>query len=94
MINGQWIFPSRQCNISKNNFKIGSSKFIIYKKVDCCKKNIIKGEKFSKKNLTCKRPGNGISPDKVNELVGKVAQVDIKEDFQINKTKGWVLLEE
>ena len=33
--------------------------------------------------LTYKRPGNGISPDKVNELVGKVAQVDIKEDFQI-----------
>jgi sialic acid synthase SpsE len=33
--------------------------------------------------LTYKRPGNGISPDRVNELIGKVIQSDIKEDFQI-----------
>ena len=34
-------------------------------------KNILKGEKFSKENLTCKRPGNGISPMLWNKLIGK-----------------------
>jgi len=33
--------------------------------------------------LTYKRPGDGISPDRVNELIGKVTRVDIEEDFQI-----------
>ena len=33
--------------------------------------------------LTYKRPGDGISPDKVNELIDKVVQSDIEEDFQI-----------
>jgi len=33
--------------------------------------------------LTFKRPGNGISPDKVDSLIGRMALKDIKEDFQI-----------
>jgi sialic acid synthase SpsE len=44
---------------------------------------IKKGSIITKDMLTYKRPGNGISPDRVNELIGKVIQSDIKEDFQI-----------
>ena len=44
---------------------------------------IKKGSTITKEMLTYKRPGDGISPDRVNELIGNVAQVDIGEDFQI-----------
>jgi len=42
--------------------------------------NISKGEKFSKVNITVKRPGNGISPLKWDELIGKKAVRNFKED--------------
>lgn len=38
------------------------------------------GEKITKKMLTFKRPGTGISPTEIENLVGKVAKADIKED--------------
>ena len=41
---------------------------------------IQKGEIFTEKNLTVKRPGNGISPMKWDEIIGSVAQRDYKED--------------
>lgn len=41
---------------------------------------IKKGEKFSKKNVTAKRPGNGISPMKINKILGKVAKKNFKYD--------------
>jgi len=44
---------------------------------------IKKGSTITKEMLTYKRPGDGISPDRVNELIGKVVQLDIEEDFQI-----------
>ncbi len=44
---------------------------------------IKKGSTITKDMLTYKRPGDGISPNKVNELIGKIVQVDIEEDFQI-----------
>ncbi|SFV59562.1 N-acetylneuraminate synthase [hydrothermal vent metagenome] len=43
-------------------------------------KSIKKGEKFSKDNLTIKRPGNGISPMRWDEIVGAVAQKDYEVD--------------
>jgi N-acetylneuraminate synthase len=43
-------------------------------------KNIIKGEVFSDKNITTKRPGNGISPMKWDELIGEIAKKDFKAD--------------
>ena len=46
--------------------------------VACC--DIKKGELFTEKNLTTKRPGNGISPMKWYEVVGKTACRDFKED--------------
>ena len=43
-------------------------------------RNITKGEVFSEENLTCKRPGNGISPMKWFEVIGKTAGRDFSED--------------
>lgn len=42
--------------------------------------SISKGEIFTKENLTIKRPGIGISPMKWDEVIGKIAQKDFKED--------------
>lgn len=44
---------------------------------------IKKGERFTEDNLTCKRPGSGISPMKWREVLGKVANKDFKEDEMI-----------
>ena len=43
-------------------------------------KDIAKGEILSEENLTVKRPGNGISPMRWNEVVGKTAIRDFSED--------------
>lgn len=42
--------------------------------------NIKKGETFTEENLTTKRPGNGISPMRWDEIIGTVAVKDFKED--------------
>lgn len=39
-------------------------------------KTIAKGEVFTKKNITIKRPGTGISPMRWNEILGKLADKD------------------
>jgi len=43
-------------------------------------KNINEGEVFSDKNITTKRPGNGISPMMWDELIGQIAQKDFNAD--------------
>lgn len=43
-------------------------------------RNIKKGEIFTEENLTIKRPGDGISPMRWDEIIGKVANRDYKED--------------
>ena len=47
---------------------------------DC---EIKKGEIFTEKNLAAKRPGGGISPMRWEELIGKIANRDYKEDEMI-----------
>ncbi len=47
--------------------------------------NIKKGEKFTLKNLTCKRPGNGISANKYFKYLGKKAKRNYKYDDLINE---------
>ena len=42
--------------------------------------HIRKGEKFSKRNLAVKRPGNGISPMKLFQVIGKIAKKSFTED--------------
>lgn len=44
------------------------------------KKDIRKGEVFSDKNITTKRPGTGISPMKWHDVIGKTAARNFKED--------------
>lgn len=44
---------------------------------------IKKGEKFTEENLTCKRPGDGLSPMKWEEVLGQLAIKDFKEDEMI-----------
>ncbi len=41
---------------------------------------IKKGDVFTEKNITCKRPGNGISPMQWYDILGKVAERDFNED--------------
>lgn len=43
-------------------------------------KDIQKGKIIDKSDLTFKRPAHGISPKYIDEVVGKVAKVDIMED--------------
>jgi N,N'-diacetyllegionaminate synthase len=43
-------------------------------------RDIEKGEALTEENLTTKRPGNGISPMRWNEILGKTAIRDFKED--------------
>lgn len=43
-------------------------------------RNIFAGEIFTQKNLTTKRPGNGISPMKWNEILGRKAKRNFEED--------------
>ena len=52
----------------------------IARKSIVAKINIKKGEIFSEENLTVKRPGNGISPMKWDEIIGKKAIRDFEED--------------
>lgn len=49
--------------------------------VAACK--IAKGDILSEMNITTKRPGNGISPMKWHEIIGKIADRDYKEDEMI-----------
>jgi N,N'-diacetyllegionaminate synthase len=44
------------------------------------KVNIKKGQKVTEHMLTYKRPGTGIAPKYYKELIGRIAEVDIKED--------------
>ena len=48
-------------------------------------RNIKKGEKFKKNNLNVKRPGSGLPPEKINDIVGKVAKRNIVFDELIKK---------
>jgi N,N'-diacetyllegionaminate synthase len=48
-------------------------------------RDIKKGEFYTEKNLTTKRPGNGISPMRWHEFIGKVANRDYYEDELIEE---------
>lgn len=56
------------------------------KNIDIARKSIVancnikKGEVFNEINITTKRPGNGISPMKWNDVIGKTAKKDFNED--------------
>jgi len=60
-----------------------SRNIIIARKSIVASRTIKKGELLTEENLTTKRPGNGISPMKWNEVVGKTAIKDFEEDEPI-----------
>ena len=52
----------------------------IVRKSIVAKKDIKKGELYTKENLTTKRPGSGICPMKWDEIIGKVSNKDYNSD--------------
>ena len=46
--------------------------------------DIKKGEKITADLIAFKRPGTGIAPAKINEVIGKTALVDISKDTLID----------
>lgn len=55
----------------------------IARKSIVAKRSIEKGEKFTEENLTAKRPGNGISPMRWDEVIGKTADRNYEMDEMI-----------
>jgi N,N'-diacetyllegionaminate synthase len=74
--------------ISGNGIKEPSSSEL--KNMEIARKSIVaktainKGDIFSESNIKTKRPGNGISPMKWDEVIGQVAQADFNADDLIN----------
>ena len=65
-----------------NNEEIKNS--MLVRKSIVAKKNIRRGETYSINNITCKRPGTGISPSKFNGLLNKKSNRNYqKDDFII-----------
>ena len=55
----------------------------ISKKSIVAKINIKKGEYFSFKNITAKRPFNGISPDNIDNYLNKKSKMNLKKDEKV-----------
>lgn len=61
------------------------------KNIEIARKSIVaaciirKGEMFTEENLTVKRPGTGISPMQWNDVIGRVATHDYKEEELIEQ---------
>lgn len=53
---------------------------VIARKSLIAARNISQGEAFSEENMTTKRPGNGISPMRWEEVMGCIASRDFEED--------------
>ena len=64
----------------KNNIKIVRKSIV-------ARRDILKEEFFTEKNLTCKRPGTGISPMLYDKVIGLKAKKNFKTD-DIIKIKG------
>ena len=74
-------------NIEKaigNGIKVPSKSEVkniaIARKSIVAKRDIKVGEKLTEENITTKRPGNGISPMRWNEILGTIAKRDFSED--------------
>ena len=60
----------------------------IARKSILAKRDIKKGETFTPENLTVKRPGDGISPMRWYDVLGKTAKRDFAEDEKIELSAG------
>ena len=57
---------------------------VVARKSIIARRAIKKGEIFTEENLTCKRPGSGISPMRWYDILGKAAEKDFEEDELIS----------
>ncbi|MDE7446821.1 MAG: N-acetylneuraminate synthase [Lachnospiraceae bacterium] len=62
----------------KKNIDIARKSIVAARSIKC-------GEVYTENNLTCKRPGNGISPMEWDEMIGQKANRDYEEDELIQK---------
>ena len=62
---------------------------IVARKSIVALKSIKAGEKFTEENITCKRPGNGISPMQWYNVLGKTAEKDFEPD-ELIELQGFV----
>jgi N,N'-diacetyllegionaminate synthase len=85
MINGIRIVEQSLGNGVKKPTKSELKNIFIARKSIVASKKINKGEKFTKDNLTTKRPGNGISPMKWYEIMGKIASKNYEVDEMIEE---------
>ncbi len=69
--------------VKKNNIKAFKQMKTIFEKSIVAKNKIKKGEKLNMKNLTFKKPGNGISAARFDEIVNKKSTKDLLKDEQI-----------
>lgn len=60
------------------------SNIFVARKSIVAKRKIMRGEMFSEENITCKRPGNGISPIHWYEVLGEEAEKDFELDELIS----------
>lgn len=67
---------------SEKRNRIAARKSIVAKRA------IRRGEVLAEENITCKRPGNGISPMRWYELLGTTAERDFCEDALITREDG------
>lgn len=65
--------------IKKSSPSEAKNKFIIRKSI-VASTMVKKGEPFTEENIGIKRPGNGISPMRWDEIIGKTAKRDFKID--------------
>ncbi len=66
-------YEKKPTRIEKKNIKL-------IRKSISAKKNILKGERFSSKNITCKRPEGGLSPMLWKRVIGKRSKFNFKID--------------
>ena len=64
----------------KHFSKSESENIKIVRKSIVAKRDIKKGEIFSEQNICVKRPGDGISPMRWDEVIGQISQKDYKQD--------------
>ena len=76
----------KEFNLSKIDVEVGFATKSEMKNIDIVRKSIIakttirKGDVLSESNLDIKRPGDGISPMRWDEILGSFSQRDYEED--------------
>lgn len=70
-------------NGEKRPTKSEIDNIVVARKSIVARRQIQKGELFTSENITTKRPGNGISPMKWEEILGKHAVKDFEKDEMI-----------